>query len=137
MKWLKEFIDYKRLSVSAFEKSIETRSTIGKAISNNSNLRSDLLAKIIEVYEDVNTDWLLTGKGEMIKSGMITKNIVANTVEDGGISPEKVMQVIELIYLHEEELVKYPLFKVWLDNKEKKARNKGLRDYLEKKAATN
>ena len=68
MNWLKEYIDYKGISVLSFEKSIGTRSTIDKAIKNNSNLRSDILAKIIETYTDINPEWLLTGKGKMLSS---------------------------------------------------------------------
>lgn len=66
MYWLKEFIDYKELSILSFEKSVGTRSAIDKAIKNKSNLRSDLLAKIIDVYPEINPNWLLTGKGNML-----------------------------------------------------------------------
>ena len=68
MNWLKNYIDYKGLSVLRFEKSVGTRSTIDKAIKNNTNLRSDMLAKIIEVYKDINPSWLISGKGEMLLS---------------------------------------------------------------------
>ncbi|CAL2077398.1 conserved protein of unknown function [Tenacibaculum sp. 190524A02b] len=68
MNWLKDYITHKNISVLHFEKSIDTRSTIDKAIKNNSNLRSDILAKIIERYPDINPKWLVTGKGNMLKN---------------------------------------------------------------------
>jgi len=49
------------------KKKIGTRSTIHKAIKSNSKLRSDILSKIIEVFEDVRAEWLLTGEGNMLK----------------------------------------------------------------------
>ena len=73
MNWIKQLIDYKNISILSFEKSIGTRRTIDKVIMNNSNLRSDLLTKIIETYPEINTHWLLTGKGEMLKNMTLAK----------------------------------------------------------------
>ena len=73
MNWIKQLIDYKNISILSFEKSIGTRRTIDIVIMNNSNLRSDLLTKIIETYPEINTHWLLTGKGEMLKNMALAK----------------------------------------------------------------
>jgi DNA-binding transcriptional MerR regulator len=67
MKWIQQYIDYKGITVYNFEKKIGTRSTIHKAIKSNSKLRSDILSKIIKVFEDVRAEWLLTGEGNMLK----------------------------------------------------------------------
>lgn len=68
MNWLIQFIDYKRISVLSFEKKIGVRSTIQKAISGNSNLGSNLLAKIVVEFPEINPEWLITGKGEMLRN---------------------------------------------------------------------
>ncbi len=68
MNWLKQFIDYKGLTVFSFEKKIGIRSTIQKAIRDNSNLGSNNLAKIVSEFPEINPDWLLTGTGEMLRS---------------------------------------------------------------------
>jgi SOS-response transcriptional repressor LexA len=40
---------------------------IGKAISNNAGINSTSIEKILHVYTEINPEWLLTGKGDMIK----------------------------------------------------------------------
>jgi hypothetical protein len=121
MTWLQEYIDYKGISVNAFEKSIDTRSTIGKAIANNSNLRSDILAKIIEVYKDINPKWLLSGKGEMLQKGVTTKNVVTNDFD-----ADTILTLLELLFFHEKELIeKYPMYAKWAQRKELRAYNDG------------
>lgn len=121
MTWLQEYIDYKGISVNAFEKSIDTRSTIGKAIANNSNLRSDILAKIIEVYNDINPKWLLSGKGEMLQKGVTTKNVATNDFD-----ADTILTLLELLFFHEKELIeKYPMYAKWSQRKELRAYNDG------------
>jgi len=78
MNWLKNYIEYKAISILAFEKSLETRSTIDKAIKNSSNLRSDLIAKIIETYPDINPTWLITGKGKMLLTDVNEEGVSYN-----------------------------------------------------------
>lgn len=80
MIWLKEYIDYKGISIFQFEKKIGVRSTIDKAVKTSSNLRGDILAKILMEFPDVNPDWLLTGKGGMLKSDASTDSNKSNDV---------------------------------------------------------
>lgn len=42
---------------------------IGKAIANNSGINSTSIEKILHAYPDINPEWLLTGQGEMLKTG--------------------------------------------------------------------
>lgn len=49
---------------------------IGKAISNNSGINSTSIEKILHTYSDINPEWLLTGKGEMLKTNKIITNDV-------------------------------------------------------------
>lgn len=72
MKHLLQFIDYKGLTIHAFEKKLGIRSTIDKAIKQNTNLRSDIFTKIIETFPEINASWLITGKGEMLLQQVAT-----------------------------------------------------------------
>lgn len=66
---IKKYIDYKGISVSAFEKSIGmSNASFGKSLKNGGSIGGDKLEKILSVYPDINAEWLLTGDGEMLKS---------------------------------------------------------------------
>lgn len=66
---LKEYIDSKGISVSAFEKSIGmSNASFGKSLKNKGAIGTDKLENILTVYPDLSPDWLLTGRGDMIKS---------------------------------------------------------------------
>jgi phage repressor protein C with HTH and peptisase S24 domain len=59
-------LENKGLSVRAFEINIgASNGMIGRAIAKNTDISAQWLSKIIEIYPDVNANWLLTGKGEI------------------------------------------------------------------------
>lgn len=68
---IKTFIDYNNQSISLFEKSINASNGYINSISKSIGL--DKLLLIIEKYPNLNVEWLLTGKGEMIKPKNSTK----------------------------------------------------------------
>lgn len=75
IKRLLQFIEYQNISISAFEKEINaSEGVLRKAIKNNSDIQSKWLINISEYYPNLNTEWLLTGKGEMLKSEKVTTN---------------------------------------------------------------
>lgn len=67
LKRIKQYIDYKHINISNFEKSIGmSNSSFGKSLKNGGAIGTDKLENILNVYPDINPVWLLTGKGEMI-----------------------------------------------------------------------
>ena len=64
---LKNYIDYKGISVFAFEKSIGmANSSFRKCLKNGGAIGTDKLENILRIYTDINIVWLITGVGEMI-----------------------------------------------------------------------
>jgi len=64
---LKEFIDYKKMSISAFEKSVGmSNASLAKPLNSGGSIGVDKLENILKVYPELNSAWLLTGAGEML-----------------------------------------------------------------------
>ncbi len=65
---LQSIIDHYRLTPSRFADQIGVqRSAVSHILSGRNNPGLDFLAKILEQYTEVSGDWLITGKGEMLK----------------------------------------------------------------------
>jgi hypothetical protein len=60
-----QFVDYKKISKNKFYK--ETGLSNG-FLDKNNHPGADKLERIIYAYPDINPEWLLTGKGEMLRS---------------------------------------------------------------------
>lgn len=81
---LTEFIEYKGVNPKTFEDTAD----LGNGYVNNAgdSIRSRTLEKISKAYPDLNTAWLLTGQGGMIKGepeNTNRNNIVSDTVVIG------------------------------------------------------
>lgn len=63
---VKQYIDYKGISKYKFCKDLGFSN---KFLDNSSNMGTDKACKILHHYPEVNAQWLLTGEGEMLKSG--------------------------------------------------------------------
>lgn len=66
---IKKFVDYKGISVRVFEQSIGmSNGSFASQLKNNKTIGVDKLENILHKYREVNPEWLLTGKGEMLKN---------------------------------------------------------------------
>ena len=90
-KRLIELIEYLKISVRKFEVDCSLqRGNIGN-MSDDSAIGSDKLSKIIDKFPFVNIEWLLTGKGTMLKNNQVigdveNSNIVGANVNGNGIN---------------------------------------------------
>jgi len=74
---IKEYIDFKGISIAAFERSVGfSNSSFSSQYKNNKSIGSDKIENIIKVYPEINPVWLLTGEGSMIKENSTPNNIV-------------------------------------------------------------
>ncbi|WP_407479902.1 S24 family peptidase [Elizabethkingia anophelis] len=62
---IKEFVEHNDITISAFEKSINASNGYVNSISKSMGLEK--IDKILEKYPNINLEWLLTGKGTMLK----------------------------------------------------------------------
>lgn len=62
-----EYIEFKDISLNAFDKSVgASNGYIGKQIKNKASIGGNIIEKISSVYTDLNIEWLITGKGKML-----------------------------------------------------------------------
>ena len=65
---IKEFIDFKGLSVRKFEEAVGfSNGAFASQYKNNGSIGSDKIENILHSYPEINVIWLLTGKGDMLK----------------------------------------------------------------------
>jgi DNA transposition AAA+ family ATPase len=58
---IKDFIDTKGISVSAFERSIGmSNASFGKSLKNGGAIGTDKLENILNTYPEINPNWLIT-----------------------------------------------------------------------------
>ncbi len=65
---IQSIIQHYRLTPSRFADQIGVqRSAVSHILSGRNNPGLDFLAKLMDNYPDISGDWLITGKGEMLK----------------------------------------------------------------------
>lgn len=66
---LRLYLTFKDVSVSAAEQKIGiSNASLSKPFKNNTTIKTDTLEKFLNTFDDINPEWLLTGKGNMLKS---------------------------------------------------------------------
>lgn len=78
---LKQYIDFKGISVAAFERSIGmANASFGKSLKKQGAIGTDKLENILSVYPDISPMWLLKGVGDMLLlNGEVQQNESAPT----------------------------------------------------------
>lgn len=68
VKRIKEYLYFKGITNQKFEITIGySNGAFGSQLKNDKAIGSDKLENILKEYNDINPEWLLTGKGEMLK----------------------------------------------------------------------
>ena len=66
---LYQIFDFKGDSVYKISKEIDvSNGYFAKTRAKQGNIGSDIIEKIVSYYTDINVEWLITGKGEMLKT---------------------------------------------------------------------
>ncbi len=66
---IKCYLDYKHISVAAFEKSIGmSNASFAKSLKGGKSIGSDKLERILSTYDDLSAEWLLRGVEPMLRS---------------------------------------------------------------------
>lgn len=72
IKNIYQFIDYKGISVNEFsKKTAVSNGYFAKQRASEGAVSSTIIEKIVIEYPEINPEWLITGKGNMIRTEMI------------------------------------------------------------------
>lgn len=98
---IKQYIDLKGVSVSAFERSIGmSNASFGKSLKNGGAIGSDKLENILKTYPDISPSWLMTGVGEML----ISEDSINNPEQPQGNDERYIMHLMDKIASQAEEI---------------------------------
>lgn len=87
---IQKIMDAKELSVSTFADEIGVkRPTMTHTMSGRNNPSLDIISKILERFQEVNSDWLLFGKGSMYKTLSSTQPGLFDQLENSGFPEEQ------------------------------------------------
>ena len=78
---IKKIINFYDLSVNAFANKIGANQvTINQQINGDRKISLETITKIINSFDLISPDWLLTGKGEMLKKEYLSTNNNSGTI---------------------------------------------------------
>lgn len=76
---LNEILKHFKINASQFADQIGVqRASVSHVISGRNKPGFDFIQKIIEAYPSLSADWLLTGKGEMLKSRISRQDLFSD-----------------------------------------------------------
>lgn len=82
---IKQFIDYKGISVRQFEINIGiSNGSFASQLKNNKTIGVDKIENILNIYSEISPDWLLTGQGSMLRDFHEDNRYVKNNSVVGG-----------------------------------------------------
>ncbi|MDI6051175.1 hypothetical protein QLS31_15205 [Flavobacterium sp. XS2P24] len=91
---IKKYLDFKGVTVSAFEKKLNfSNGSFASQLKKNKTIGVDKLEHILIENSDLDANWLLTGKGQMIKKNRSEPlNSEKTTFKENLNSPEELLQ---------------------------------------------
>ena len=102
--------NYKRVSKEKFFEELEVSYGNFKGKAKESALNSNILEKIIAKMPEISAEWLLTGKGEMLKSSVqnIVQNSGKNSINNisGNIKQQNYNELMEIIREKDRQIAK-------------------------------
>ena len=102
--------DYKGVSKEKFFEELEVSYGNFKGKAKESALNSNILEKIIAKMPEISAEWLLTGKGEMLKSSVqnIVQNSGKNSINNisGNIEQQNYNELMEIIREKDRQIAK-------------------------------
>lgn len=92
---IKEVVDYLKLSNNEFAKNIGVpSSTISNVFNRDGDVKTSIVTAILFKYDNISPEWLLLGKGDMIKAELpiVTNEESKDLLETYAMQVEKLLE---------------------------------------------
>ena len=108
-------IESKDLSMASFERELGLkRNSISQILRRNTEIKADIVAKILETFSDVSAEWLLLGRGSM--SQLDESGEMTAAYSFSKLHLVKKAHIISYLEKHEEEFYKLDDFLRYKNN---------------------
>ena len=117
---IQQIIVHEGLNVSSFSRKIGVgdQTIRGIVVQKRNNPGYDVIAKIIQTFNWVDPEWLITGQGEMIKKTLLNKDENTNTLTElVEYLREKDVKIEKLIEEKAEYKFKYEMAQLYQHSK--------------------
>lgn len=98
------------LNNNSFAKALDVNPTVTFNVISGRNTKPsyDLLEKIVFTFDNINTEWLLKGRGEVFTSGVKTTTTISTTGTKKTVSPqnENTAEITKILKTQLEEMTK-------------------------------
>lgn len=74
---LLQYAEYKDIAMGEFYEKISMYPSNFAGKGGKSSLKSDNIVKVLNVFSDINPDWLLLGKGRMLRQNMSKSDVLS------------------------------------------------------------
>lgn len=102
-----QYIDYKGINNSNFEKNnFLSNGYIATQQKRNADLGEGVLLKILDNCQDINPEWLLTGKGAMLRPQNAEYNQTQDFSHYSTAEPEEIYQTLKRCLEDKEKIIK-------------------------------
>lgn len=93
---LKHLLDSKNLSIAQFGKKIGvSRDTLNKMFAKGSDPKLHLLQKCLELYPNLNIEWLIMGNGEMWKIAEEKTSLLEEEIKEVKLELKRINERLE------------------------------------------
>ncbi len=99
---IREYLDYKGISNAAFEKSVGmSNASFSKPLKDGGAIGTDKLEKILLTYPEISTEWLFSGKGDMLKSKTYDVSMEVTQIQHP--RSEEMKEDMQVVFLYDFE----------------------------------
>lgn len=105
-----QIAEYYKISKEKFFENLGISYGNFKGNAKNTPINSSFLENLLTCYPEVNPEWLLLGKGEMLRNGGVSgdNNVVGNThcgsINTGTITSDSVQELIKQLDVKDSQL---------------------------------